>query len=135
MATQTFCSGLPITRNTALQNPLLNEDNGSNEQSATLRSWEYGLYIRDQFQLTRNLTVSAGVRWEHYPVPQHVDRGIEVFDFTTNRLMMCGLGSNPSIAASRCRRISSRHASASPIGPASPWCSGPATRAIRRTTT
>ena len=29
------------------------------------------------------------------PVPQHVDRGIEVFDFTTNRLMMCGLGSNP----------------------------------------
>ena len=28
-------------------------------------------------------------------MPQHVDRGIEVFDFTTNRLMMCGLGSNP----------------------------------------
>ena len=91
-----FLLGLPITRNTALQNPLLTEDGGgSNEQSATLRSWEYGLYIRDQFQLTRNLTVSAGVRWEYYPVPQHVDRGIEVFDFTTNRLLMCGLGSNP----------------------------------------
>ena len=59
-----FLLGLPITRNTALQNPLLNEDNGSNEQSATLRSWEYGVYVRDQFQLTRNLTVSAGVRWE-----------------------------------------------------------------------
>ena len=91
-----FLLGLPFTRNTALQNPLLTEDGGgSNEQSATLRSWEYGLYIRDQFQLTRNLTVSAGVRWEYYPVPQHVDRGIELFDFTTNRLMMCGLGSNP----------------------------------------
>jgi len=91
-----FLLGLPFTRNTALQNPLLTEDGGgSNEQSATLRSWEYGLYIRDQFQLTRNLTVSAGVRWEYYPVPQHVDRGVEVFDFTTNRLMMCGLGSNP----------------------------------------
>ena len=66
-----FLLGLPITRNTALQNPLLNEDNGDNEQSATLRSWEYGLYVRDQFQLTRNLTVSAGVRWEYYPVPVH----------------------------------------------------------------
>jgi hypothetical protein len=90
-----FLLGLPITRNTALQNPLLNEDNGSNEQSATLRSWEYGVYIRDQFQLTRNLTVSAGVRWEYYPVPQHADRGIELFDFTTNRLLMCGLGNSP----------------------------------------
>ena len=46
-----FLLGLPISRNTALQNPLLDEENGSNEQSATLRSWEYGLYIRDQFQL------------------------------------------------------------------------------------
>ena len=34
-----FLLGLPITRNTALQNPLLTEDGGgSNEQSATLRS-------------------------------------------------------------------------------------------------
>ena len=74
-----FLLGLPISRNTALQNPLLNEDGGSNEQSATLRSWEYGIYIRDQFQLTRKLTVSAGVRWEYYPVPQHADRGIELF--------------------------------------------------------
>jgi outer membrane receptor protein involved in Fe transport len=90
-----FLLGLPITRNTALQNPLLNEDNGSNEQSATLRTWEYGIYARDQFQLTRNITVSAGVRWEYYPVPQHADRGVEVFDFTINRLLMCGLGDLP----------------------------------------
>jgi hypothetical protein len=90
-----FLLGFPISRNTALQNPLLNEENGSNEQSATLRTWEYGLYIRDQFQLTRKLTVSAGVRWEYYPVPQHADRGVEIFDFTTNRLLLCGLGSTP----------------------------------------
>ena len=87
-----FLLGLPLSRNTALQNPLLNEENGSNEQSATLRTWEYGIYIRDQFQLTRKLTVSAGVRWEYYPVPQHADRGIELFDFTQNRLLLCGLG-------------------------------------------
>ena len=87
-----FLLGLPNSRNTALQNPLLNEDNGSNEQSATLRTWEYGVYIRDQFQLTRKITVSAGVRWEYYPVPQHADRGVEIFDFTRNRLLLCGLG-------------------------------------------
>ncbi len=91
-----FLLGLPISRNTALQNPLLNEENGSNEQSATLRTWEYGIYVRDQFQLTRNLTVSAGVRWEYYPVPQHADRGVEIFDFTRNRLLLCGLGDVPT---------------------------------------
>jgi hypothetical protein len=90
-----FLLGLPISRNTALQNPLLNEEHGSNEQSATLRTWEYGVYIRDQFQLTRKLTVSAGVRWEYYPVPQHADRGVEIFDFTRNRLLLCGLGDVP----------------------------------------
>ena len=90
-----FLLGLPISRNTALQSPLLDEENGSNERSATLRSWEYGLYIRDQFQLTRKLTVSAGVRWEYYPVPQHADRGVQIFDFTTNRLLLCGLGDVP----------------------------------------
>jgi hypothetical protein len=90
-----FLLGLPNARNTALQNPLLNEDNGSNEQSATLRSWEYGIYARDQFQLTRKITVSAGVRWEYYPVPQHADRGVEIFDFSTNKLLLCGLGNVP----------------------------------------
>lgn len=90
-----FLLGLPISRNTALQNPLLNEENGSNEQSATLRSWEYGLYVRDQWQVSRKITVSAGVRWEYYPVPQHADRGVEIFDFTRNRLLLCGLGDIP----------------------------------------
>jgi hypothetical protein len=90
-----FLLGLPFQRNTALQNPLLNEENGSNEQSATLRTWEYGVYVRDQFQLTRKITVSAGVRWEYYPVPQHADRGVEIFDFNRNRLLLCGLGDIP----------------------------------------
>jgi outer membrane receptor protein involved in Fe transport len=91
-----FLLGLPISRNTALQNPLLDEDHGSNEQSATLRTWEYGIYVRDQFQLTRQITLSAGVRWEYYPVPQHADRGVEIFDFTRNRLLLCGLGDVPT---------------------------------------
>jgi Carboxypeptidase regulatory-like domain/TonB dependent receptor/TonB-dependent Receptor Plug Domain len=91
-----FLLGLPITRNTALQNPLINEDNGDNAQSITLRSSEYGLYLRDQFQLTHNLTLSGGVRWEYYPVPVHADRGVELFDFTTNKVLLCGRGSIPA---------------------------------------
>ena len=39
--------------------------------------------------------MSAGVRWEYYPVPQHADRGVEIFDFTRNRLLLCGLGDVP----------------------------------------
>jgi hypothetical protein len=89
-----FLLGLPNSRNTALENPLINESNGSNQQSATLRSSEYGLYVRDQFELSRKFTVSAGVRWEYYPVPMRADRGIEIFDFTTNKVLMCGLGTN-----------------------------------------
>jgi hypothetical protein len=90
-----FLLGLPYSRNTALQNPLINEDNGDNEQSITLRSSEYGIYIRDQFQLNRKLTVSGGVRWEYYPVPVHADRGVEIFDFTTNKVLLCGRGNTP----------------------------------------
>jgi hypothetical protein len=89
-----FLLGTPISRNTALQNPLINDDNGSQDRSATLRSSEYGLYIRDQWQVTRKLTLSAGLRWEYYPVPMRADRGIEIFDFTTNRVLLCGVGNN-----------------------------------------
>ena len=91
-----FLLGLPNSRNTALQNPLINEDNGDNERSITLRSSEYGIYVRDQFQINRKFTVSAGVRWEYYPVPVHADRGVEIFDFTTNKVLLCGRGSVPA---------------------------------------
>jgi hypothetical protein len=91
-----FLLGFPNSRNTALQNPLINEDNGDNAQSITLRSSEYGIYARDQFQLSRKVTVSGGVRWEYYPVPVHADRGVELFDFTTNKVLLCGRGSTPA---------------------------------------
>ena len=117
-ATPTFCSGCRSRATPRCRIRCSTRSNGSNEQSATLRSWEYGIYIRDQFQLTRNLTVSAGVRWEYYPVPQHADRGVEIFDFTTQpAAAVRARRQSRSIAASRCRRISSRHASASRTGP------------------
>ncbi len=62
-----------------------------NFRPGTLRTWQYGFYIRDQFELTRKMTVSAGLRWEYYPLSRRADRGLEVFNFTTNQLEICGV--------------------------------------------
>ena len=41
------------------------------------------------------MTVSAGVRWEYYPLSQRRDRGLEVFDFTARQLLICGQAGIP----------------------------------------
>ena len=63
---------------------------------ATLRTWEFSLYARDQWQVSRKLTVNYGVRWEHYPVPTRKDRGIERYDFSSGKYLICGEGSTPT---------------------------------------
>ena len=62
----------------------------------TLRSWQFGTYIRDQFEVTRRMTVSLGLRWEYYPLSRRSDRGLEVFNFNTNLLEICGVSGIPS---------------------------------------
>lgn len=61
---------------------------------ATLRSNQYGLYVRDQFELNRKMTVSIGLRWEYYPLTQRADRGLEIFDFESRQLLICGVSGN-----------------------------------------
>ena len=63
---------------------------------ATLRTWQFSLYVRDQWQISRKLTVNYGVRWEYYPVPTRVDRGIERYDFSSSKYLICGEGSTPT---------------------------------------
>ena len=60
----------------------------------TLRTWQHGTYVRDQFELTKKMTVSLGLRWEYYPLSRRSDRGLEVFNFNTNFLDICGVGNN-----------------------------------------
>ncbi|MCU1324656.1 MAG: TonB-dependent receptor family protein [Bryobacterales bacterium] len=60
----------------------------------TLRTWQYGTYVRDQFELTKKMTVSLGLRWEYYPLSRRSDRGLEVFNFNTNLLDICGVAGN-----------------------------------------
>ncbi len=56
----------------------------------------YSSYIRDRWNITKKLTADYGVRWEYYPMPTRPDRGIEVYDPSTNMMNLCGFGSVPS---------------------------------------
>ena len=62
---------------------------------ATSRMWADSLYVRDQWQATRTLTVSLGLRWEYLPFGTGANRGFETFNFQTNTMNLCGLGSTP----------------------------------------
>jgi hypothetical protein len=94
-----FLLGLPQSRNAQVMTPLLSTDGAKGEEwPATVRSWATGLYVRDQWQMNRKMTASIGIRWEYYPFPTRTDRGLEMFDFTTNLLQVCGIGAaNPQV--------------------------------------
>jgi hypothetical protein len=85
--------GMPASLQDGFDNPPFH-GGADPARPATLRTWEWGLYIRDQWQVSRRLTVSLGTRWEYYPVPTRADRGIELFDFSTTKQLICGVGSN-----------------------------------------
>jgi len=80
-----FLLGMPFRVQKMLQVP----------DQITTRSSVYGLYLRDQWQATRRLTLSIGMRWEYFPVPTRADRGIENYNPNTNQMMICGVGNQP----------------------------------------
>ncbi len=60
------------------------------------RTSMFSFYARDQWQVTRNLTLSYGARFESFPMPwREGSRGMERYDFTTNQMIACGVGGNP----------------------------------------
>jgi hypothetical protein len=81
-----FLLGLPTTMRNYIQ---------AVQPYMTLRTWEYALYVRDQWQVNRKLTLNYGLRWERYPVPTQQNRGISLYDFPTNTIAICGVGGNP----------------------------------------
>ena len=95
-----FLLGEAYQRTSESMTPMIGEEptieNIMDFRPATLRSWQHGLYLRDQFELNRKMTVSAGVRWEYYPLSRRADRGLEIFDFDTRLLLICGVGGNHS---------------------------------------
>lgn len=82
-----FLLGLPYSEGKSLQNLLM-----------TTQEWQLGFYVRDRWQVSRNLTLNLGVRWEVYPTLTRDDRGIERWDPVTNLVTLGGIAGNPSDA-------------------------------------
>ncbi|MGH9662134.1 MAG: TonB-dependent receptor domain-containing protein, partial [Bryobacteraceae bacterium] len=59
------------------------------------REWQLAWYIRDRWQITRNLTLTLGLRYEYYPLINRGDRGIERWDPYANTVYLGGLGDVP----------------------------------------
>jgi len=65
---------------------------------STGREWQLGWYARDRWQVSRNLTVNIGLRYEFYPLMTRAGKGIERYDPTTNNVYLGGRGSVPDDA-------------------------------------
>jgi carboxypeptidase family protein/TonB-dependent receptor-like protein len=65
------------------------------EAPYSTRNWQYSFYVRDQWQVNKNLTLSYGTRWEYFPIPTRADRGLERYNVNTNMVEIGGVGSVP----------------------------------------
>ncbi len=81
----TFLLGLPTRVGKILQVP----------DEYSIHFWLHSYYIRDRWNVTPKLTLSYGLRWEYFPMPTRPDRGIERYDPSTNKMLICGFGSVP----------------------------------------
>ena len=61
----------------------------------SLRFSDWAFYARDQWQVTRNLTINYGLRWEYYPIFSHNWYGATRFDTGTLTELIGGEGSVP----------------------------------------
>jgi hypothetical protein len=60
-----------------------------------VRMPSYGLYVRDQWQVSRKLTLNYGTRWEYYPFATRDHRGGERYDPVTDKVLVGGVGGVP----------------------------------------
>jgi hypothetical protein len=59
------------------------------------REWQTAVYLRDRWNVSQKLTVSAGLRMEHYPLMTRGSRGIERLDYNTYEVLIGGVGGVP----------------------------------------
>jgi hypothetical protein len=63
---------------------------------AAVRMPGWGFYARDQWQVTRKLTLNFGARFERYPFATRDHRGGERYDPDTNLVLIGGVGGTPT---------------------------------------
>ena len=83
-----FLLGLPST----VQKEALPFD----DNQLTSRQTSISLYLKDQWQASRKLTLSYGVRWDYFPMGTRRSRGMERYDVDTNQMSICGEGGVPT---------------------------------------
>ena len=83
----TFLLGLPTTTSKSLV-PF-------EDDHVRSRNWQFSAFVKDQWQPTRKLTASVGVRWDRFPMGTRTTRGMERYDFSTNQMLICGVADVP----------------------------------------
>jgi hypothetical protein len=63
---------------------------------AAVRMPGWGFYARDQWQVTKKLTLNFGARFERYPFATRDHRGGERYDPETNLVLIGGVGGTPT---------------------------------------
>lgn len=53
-------------------------------------------YARDQWQVTPQLTLNIGVRFDYFPIPLRNGTGMEYYNQATNQMNICGLAGTPT---------------------------------------
>jgi hypothetical protein len=59
------------------------------------RQKRYGTYFNDNWHVTKNLTVNAGLRWEHFGPAYETNNHLSGFDTTTGQIITAGTNGVP----------------------------------------
>jgi hypothetical protein len=69
------------------------------------REFQQGYYIRDNWQVSRKLSVNLGMRFEHFPIMHRGEFGIERYDPRTNKVLIGGRGNIPRNAGTQAIKL------------------------------
>ncbi len=59
------------------------------------REFQQGYYVRDNWQATRRISINVGLRFEHFPILNRGQYGLERYDPVTNKVLIGGRGNVP----------------------------------------
>jgi hypothetical protein len=65
----------------------------TNPNALRFSTWSF--YARDSWQVSRNLTINYGLRWEYYPIYSHDHYGAVRYDVATHNILVGGMGGVP----------------------------------------